>query len=130
MILLDTDVCIELLRGNRKVIEYRERESDSIAVSFMTVAELYYGARKSGQATKNSRLVDEFLLTVNIQHSTIPVAKRFGELKSRLQLAGLSIEDADLFIAATSLESCEKLVTGNIRHYSRIEELRIENWLR
>lgn len=130
MILLDTDVCVELLRGNRKVIEHRERESDSIAVSFMTVAELYYGAAKSGRTAKNSTLVDEFLLTVTILQSSVSVARRYGTLKSSLQRAGLSIEDADLFIAATCLEFCDKLVTGNIRHYGRIEELRIENWLR
>jgi tRNA(fMet)-specific endonuclease VapC len=130
MILMDTDVCIELLRGNRKVIEYREGEKEPIAVSFMSASELYYGAYKSSQPIKNSRLVDEFLLTVEIVQSTLQIARCFGELKSRLQTAGLAIEDADLFIAATCIEACNKLVTGNIRHYQRVEELRLENWLR
>ena len=44
MILLDTDICIELLRGNAKVIEKRQGYDEKVAISFMSVAELFYGA--------------------------------------------------------------------------------------
>jgi len=49
VILLDTDVCISLFRGNRKIIEYRKKHAEEISVSFITVAELFYDAEKSGQ---------------------------------------------------------------------------------
>jgi tRNA(fMet)-specific endonuclease VapC len=130
MILLDTDVCVELLRGNQQVIEKRKEEIDSIAVSFMTASELYYGAYKSKKPAENSLRVEEFLLTVNIIQSNLRITKLFGQLKSRLQLIGSQIEDADVFIAATCLDGCEKLVTGNVKHYNRIDELKIENWIR
>ena len=130
MILLDTDICVELLRGNPQVIEKRKEENDSIAVSFMTASELYYGAYKSKKPAENSLRVEEFLLTVNIIQSNVRIAKLFGQLKSRLQLNGFPIEDADIFIAATCLEECEKLITGNVKHYNRIDELKIENWIR
>ena len=130
MILIDTDICIELLRGNKKVIDKRKEENDTIAVSFMTVSELYYGAYKSNKPSHNTSLVEEFILTVNVIQSSLRISKRFGDLKSKLQREGILIEDADIFVAATCLETCEKLITGNIKHYNRIDELKIENWIR
>ncbi len=130
MILLDTDICIELLRGNQKVLEKRKEENDSIAVSFMTASELYYGAYKSKKPAENSLRVEEFLLTVNIIQSNVRISKLFGQLKTRLQFTGSPIEDADVFIAATCLDGCSKLITGNVKHYNRIDELKIENWIR
>ena len=130
MILIDTDVCIEILRGNLDIIEKRKQENDKIAVSFMTVAELYYGSEKSNNPSKNSSLVDEFLLSVEIVHSDYPILKKFGNIKVSLQKAGNPLADADLFIAATTLVKCEKLITGNIEHFKRIQELKIENWIK
>ncbi len=130
MILIDTDICIELLRGNKKVIEKRKEEYTSIAISFMTASELYYGAYKSNNPSHNTSLVEEFILTVNVIQSSIRISKRCGDLKSKLQREGSLIEDADIFVAATCLENCDKLITGNIKHYNRIDELKIENWIR
>jgi len=39
------------------------------------------------------------------------------------------ITDADIMIAATCIVTCEKLITGNIRHYNRIDGLIIEDWI-
>ncbi|MBI5417007.1 PIN domain-containing protein [Candidatus Poribacteria bacterium] len=129
MILLDTDVCIELLRGNKKVIENRKKTDDLIAVSFMTVGELYYGAEKSGNRDKNIGLIEEFLLTVKIIHSNIAVLRKFGELKNDLKKSDNLITDADLLIASTAVIKCDRLITGNVRHFSRFEGLKVENWI-
>lgn len=130
MILLDADICVEMLRGNESVLIKRKKEDDAVAVAFMTAAELYYGVQKSADPIKNSLLIDEFLLTVTIIHTDILILKRYGEIKAQLEGNGFPLADADLFIAATSLVKCEKLVTGNVKHYNRIDELRIENWIR
>ena len=130
MILLDTDICIELLRGNFNVIERRQGYDEKIAISFMTVAELYYGAEKSNNISKNTNLIAEFLLTVEILHSDLEILIKFGKLKAFLGKAGNILSDADLFIAATAIVKCNMLVTGNVNHFKRIEELRIENWIR
>ena len=53
MILFDTDICIELLRGNKMIIEERKKYNGEIAISFMSVAELFYGAEKSSNKFKN-----------------------------------------------------------------------------
>jgi predicted nucleic acid-binding protein len=130
VILLDTDVCIEMLRGNRSVIDKRHEYDEEIALSFMSAAELFYGAEKSSQRKKNINLVEELLITVEIIHTNIDVLKRFGELKAALSQSGEILPDADIFIAATALMHCSMLVTGNVNHFRRIAELRIENWIR
>ncbi len=130
MILLDTDICIELLRGNFNVIERRQGYDDTVAISFMTVAELFYGAEKSNNLSKNSNLIAEFLLTVEIIHSDLEILIKFGKLKALLGKAGNILADADIFIAATAIVKCNMLITGNVNHFKRIEELKIENWIR
>ena len=130
MILLDTDICIELLRGNAKVIDKRQGYEEKVAISFMSVAELFYGAEKSDNSGKNSRLIEELLLTIEIIHSDMEIFRKFGELKAILGSAGNILADADILIAATTLAKCNMLITGNVNHFRRIEELRIENWIR
>ena len=130
MILLDTDICIELLRGNFNVIERRKGYDEKAAISFMTVAELFYGAEKSNNMSKNTNLITQFLLTVEIIHSDLEILIKFGKLKAHLGKAGNILSDADIFIAATAIVKCNILITGNVNHFKRIEELRIESWIR
>ena len=130
MILLDTDICIELLRGNPKVIDKRQGYENKVAISFMSVAELFYGAEKSDYVAENTRLIEEFLLTIEVINSDMEILKKFGEIKAKLGSAGNILADADIFIAATALTKCTMLVTGNLNHFRRIEELKIEDWIR
>jgi tRNA(fMet)-specific endonuclease VapC len=129
MILLDTDICIHILRGNNKVIEERKKYPDQVAVSFMTLAELYYGAEKSANAVKNRSLIEQFLLTVDVINSDNQIMHRFGLLKASLENLSLSLADADLLVAATALEKCNLLATGNLKHFSRIDGLLLANWI-
>jgi predicted nucleic acid-binding protein len=130
MILLDTDVCVEILRGNENVVQKRKKENDSIAISFLTEGELFYGAYKSEKIENNLIQIEKFLLTVKTIQSDYDIMKIFGGLKSKLIKNNLLLPDADIIIAATSLSKCKKLVTGNINHFKRIDELKIENWIR
>jgi tRNA(fMet)-specific endonuclease VapC len=130
MILMDTDVCIELLRGNAKVMRRREAYRGEVGVCFMTVAELFYGAEKSGFPEENHRLVERFLLAAPVLQTEERILKRFGKVKASLKRASNLMPDADIFIAAATLEKAEGLVTGNGRHFQRIEGLRLEDWLR
>ena len=129
MILFDTDTCVGILRGSVSVLSRRKTADDEIAVSFMSVAELYYGALKSTNPDKNYRLVEQLLLTLRVINSDMEILKEFGKLKSDLELEGNLLADADLFIAATCIKKCNMLITGNIKHYNRISGLKIANWL-
>lgn len=128
MIIIDTDVCIELLKGNKKILQRREQYDDPIGISFMSVAELYYGAEKSKNPTRNQAAIEGLLLTIDIKQPDIHILKKFGSIKAELQKAGTTIPDADIFIAATALEAGAKLVTGNLKHFDRISGLQLESW--
>lgn len=130
MILIDTDVCIEILRGNKKVISKRSKLEEPISISFMTVAELFYGAENSGNPEHNHSIVEEFLLTLQIIQSDFSIMKRFGLIKANLKKKNNLVPDADIIIASTAIEKCEFLVTGNTEHFDRIDGLKIENWIR
>jgi tRNA(fMet)-specific endonuclease VapC len=59
-----------------------------------------------------------------------PVDVVYGELRTRLERAGRSIGANDLLIAAHALALAHTVVTNNEREFSRIDDLRVENWLR
>jgi tRNA(fMet)-specific endonuclease VapC len=58
------------------------------------------------------------------------ILKEFGKLKADLEFEGNLLAYADLLIAATCLTKCNMLITGNTKHYDRINGLKITNWLR
>ena len=129
MILLDTDVCIALLRGHRQVLERRRDSPEPAAIAGMTVAELFYGAAKSAHAVENRSLVESFILTVQVFHASLPILRLFGQLKAQTERDGHPLPDADLLIAATALAHGNRLITGNTSHFSRIHGLKLDNWL-
>lgn len=130
MILLDTDVCIEILRGNAKVMRHQDACPEELAVSFMTVAELLYGAENSDHPERSAMLVHRFLMAVPVIQTVEGLLSRFASVKAGLRRKRILIPDADIFIGATALEYADALVTGNAKRFSRIEGLRIEDWTR
>jgi len=127
---LDTDVCVELLRGNPRVLAQRQATPDRVATTWITACELAYGAANSGYPDKNRTLVTEFLSTLPILELNLPGALLFGRHKARLRRNGASIADADLMVASIALACGATLVTGNTRHYDRFEDLPLEDWIR
>jgi tRNA(fMet)-specific endonuclease VapC len=130
VIILDTDHCVEILRGNKRVIAARKKRPEAVSVTWMTVGELYYGAAKSKDPDENGSLVEAFLLTVDVSFPTVRTMRLFGEVKARLSLDGLNLPDADLLIAASALETNSMLVTGNARHFEKIAGVRMESWIK
>ena len=65
---------------------------------------------------------------MEIIHSDFRILKGFGKIKALIQKQGITLADADIFVAATTMETGTKLITGNVRHFERIPGLVIENW--
>ena len=130
MKILDSDVCIEILRGNERVIDRRRTVDDDVATTWITAAELAYGAGKSRAPERNTTLVTELLATLPVVGLDLRSALEFGRLKARLERAGRRIADADLLIASIALANGASVVTGNRKHYERIDGLRTEDWIR
>jgi len=128
--ILDTDVCIEILRGNVRVLNRRRNTLDRVATTWITAAELYYGAAKSRHPQSKTEGVRAFLGTLPVFGFDEQSVRHFGRIKASLERAGQGLTDADLFIGSICLARGAILVTGNIRHYHRIEGLLIEDWIR
>ena len=127
-VLLDTCACIEILKGNMNV--YKIVKSLSIKqrlVSEITVAELLFGVELSKRKVLELQNVNEFLNDVTI----LPISnsiRRYAKEKARLQKAGMPIEDFDLLIGVSAVENCLTLITDNVKHMARINDIEIENW--
>jgi predicted nucleic acid-binding protein len=129
--LLDTDVCIELLRGKERVLACRQRTLDDVATTtWITACELSHGAAESRSPERNQTLVSDFLATLRVVGLDHPAAEGFGRIKSALERAGTILADAGPMIASIALAQGASSVTGNRKLYDRIAGLPIEDWIR
>jgi tRNA(fMet)-specific endonuclease VapC len=127
--ILDTDHCVEILRGNRAVILRRAGTGEAVATTWVTAGELFYGAERSADPESNRARVSEFLATLPVLGPDAGAAGGFGALQARLEASGRRLADADLWIAAVVLLEAATLVTGNERRYARIPGLMTESWI-
>jgi tRNA(fMet)-specific endonuclease VapC len=127
--MLDTDTVSFALRGEGAVADrLLEQKPSAVCMSSITLSELAFGAahRKS---SKLKALIEGFSAAVQVLPFDAAAALRFGELAADLARVGNPIGDFDTLIAAHAL-ACEiVLVTNNIKHFSMVPGLRIENWL-
>ena len=127
--LLDTDIVVFFLRNKKNIAEHLALLSpNDIFVSEVTVAELEYGNRCSGRYEENKYMVERFLSSVNIVPFSDAILL-YAEERYRLRMLGQSIEDFDLLIGCTAVSDDLIMVTNNAKHYSRIKDIRIENWV-
>lgn len=128
--LLDTDTCIYWLNGRQQVREkLLEVGWNNAAICAITAAELYYGAYNSNRVTENLARAELFVQNLPVLPLSDGALRRFGQLKSELRKMGQPVADFDLLIASVALSENLVLVTNNIRHYERIPELQLDNWI-
>lgn len=128
--LLDTNICIFHLQGKYGVPQQIENIGcENCNISEITVAELFYGASCSSRKERHLELVKEFitLFTVLPIYPALPI---FADAKSILRQQGKLIDDFDLLIGATAVKNDMILVTENLKHLSRIPDIKIENWIK
>ena len=130
MYLLDTNACIRILNGTSPpLIEHlRAVPRSLVRLSSVVKAELLYGARKSTRMAENLRLLERFFDTIASLPFDDSCAEDYGLLRDELDRAGTPIGPNDLLIAATARAHSAILVTHNVREFSRVAELRIEDW--
>lgn len=126
--LLDTNICIFLMRGRVELTERTRRERiQDLFISELTLAELKYGVAKSDRPLANKAHLEEFLLGVSI----LPVREAldvFAFEKARLYRSGQPLPDFDLLIGATAVHHNLTLVTNNTKHFQRIQGIQLEDW--
>ena len=132
MYLLDTNACIRVLNGSseRLVTRLRSHAPSEVRLSSVTRAELLFGARRSARVAENLRLLASFFAPFVSLPFDDACAERYGVVRASLAAAGKPIGPNDLLIAATALAHDLTLVTHNVREFSRVPELGIEDWER
>ena len=126
--LLDTNICIYFMRGNRKIVSmFNKIGIEHLYISEMTVGELYYGAECSDQCAENSKVVESFCNGINIL-SISNIWKEFAKQKCHLRQHGQIIEDADIIIGATAIVNHMIIVTENTKHLGRLKNVNTINW--
>jgi tRNA(fMet)-specific endonuclease VapC len=127
---LDTNVCIDLLRGRSPLLHqrYKEADDDELAVSSITAGELFSGALKSSQVEENLRAANLLLSGLEILAFDAGAARAYGIVRSRLETTGRKIGDLDMLIAGHAVANGAMLITNNTREFSRVEDLVIQDW--
>lgn len=130
MYLLDTDTCIYYLEGRApNVVRWlRETPADQLGTTAITAAELRFAALRSGRVSANLERAERFLAQLANTPFDDFAAVHYGHIKQLLFAAGKPIGGFDMLIAAIVLSTDATLVTNNVREFSRIPGLRLENW--
>ena len=130
-VMLDTDICIYTIK--RKPISVLKRlekvQPGMVVMSVITFAELINGAKKSQHVEANLRRLNALSELIDVLPFDKAAAMAYGDVRSDLEKRGLIIGGNDLFIAAHALSLNLKLVTNNQREFSRVNGLKIENWV-
>ncbi len=133
MYLFDTDAITNILKARPSeylldqisLIPQREQY-----VTTITISEIVYGAMKSIRPEHHMRNLEEVLLpSVNIVGFDSKAAYICGRLRAELEKIGRPLDLADLEIAAIAMAGEFTLITGNSKHFSRVEGLKMENWI-
>lgn len=129
MYLLDTDILIYALKGDRTVVEnFTQHANDPKAISVVSYGELVFGAQKSQRITENLAKVHRLKEIFPVIDITPSIMETFGMIKADLQQSGLSVDDFDLIIGATAITLGYSIVSNNERHFKKIPGLSVANW--
>lgn len=129
--MLDTSIASAIIAGRVDLDARLEALGPAWwCISAITRAELRFGVMRRPEATKLCRLVDAFLEAARTEPFDARAADEFGRLRAELQRRGEGIGVADELIAAHALAIGAVIVTDNERHFSRVPQLSVENWLR
>jgi tRNA(fMet)-specific endonuclease VapC len=129
-ILLDTDICIYAINRKRPEILSRVRDYriGEVGISSITYAELRFGVENSARVEENLDRLERFLLPLEIVPFDAEAGRHYGRIRSELKRLGCPIGSNDLLIAAHALALDATLVSNNVREFSRIDGLRVEQW--
>lgn len=129
MILLDTNICIYVINSRPPGVlaRFHSHRLGEIGISSVVAAELAFGVAKSGSA-RNRQALEMFLAPLEIQPFDERAVWAYGDLRADLERRGQGIGSLDTMIVAHALSLDAVLVTNNMREFSRVVGLRLENW--
>jgi tRNA(fMet)-specific endonuclease VapC len=130
MVMLDTNICIYLIRERSdKVLEhYRKQKIGEVVISVITLSELEFGVINSSAPEKSAAALANFLVGVDVLDFTPEAATEYGFVRAGLKQKRTTIGPFDTLIAAHAIAAKCKLITNNTREFERVDGLVIEDW--
>ena len=129
--LLDTNIVIYVIK--RRPIEVMgvfNENAGRMAISAITLSELFHGAEKSAKVAQNLAVVEEFASLLEVLPYTAKASQHYGAIRRVLEKAGQPIGVNDMHIAAHARSEGLTLVTNNLGEFERVPGLLTENWIR
>ena len=124
--LLDTDWAISYLNDHPGTVRHLDTlRPEGIAISIVSLAELYEGPTNSSDPERNEKALTDFLGPFPIINLDVAICRIFGAERARLRAMGMLIPDMDLLIGATALRHGLTLLSNNRRHFGRLPGLSI-----
>jgi len=133
MYLIDTNMLSELIKKSPNpnfMIRLRTTPANALFTASLCIMELRYGALKRGNPAGLWTMIEQQILPrIQILGFSYKEALKAGELIHHLFSAGQPIGIEDIMIASIAMCNGLTVVSANVKHFSRIPDLRIENWL-
>ncbi|MBE9035589.1 type II toxin-antitoxin system VapC family toxin [aff. Roholtiella sp. LEGE 12411] len=129
--LLHTNILSDFIRHPRGKIfsKIQEVGEEKICTSIIVACELQFGAEKKNSLKLKERISLTFDM-ITILSLTPNVDYHYAKIRTYLESQGTPISSNDLLIAAHALNLNLTVVTNNVREFSRIPNLKLENWLK
>ncbi len=128
--MLDTNICIYVIKSKPEKVfrELQKHDPSELCISSVTYAELVHGAEKSAAVEKNRLALSLLLVNIEILDFDVYAADSYGKIRADLEKNGTPIGPLDMMIAGHAQSLGYTLVTNNAKEFSRVGDLRIENW--
>jgi tRNA(fMet)-specific endonuclease VapC len=131
MYVLDTNICICLIKKQPESIrkKFESLAIGSVSMSLITYGELKYGALRSNNFSKAIAVLDRLTSYIPVLSMHQDVALEYADIRADLANKGTPIGNNDLWIAAHARSSRHTLVTNNLKEFTRVTGLELENWV-
>ena len=128
--LLDTNIVIYVIKRRPiEVLGLFNENAGRMAMSAITLSELYHGAEKSAKVSQNLEVIEEFSSLLEVLPYTAKASAHYGSIRSALEKVGQPIGVNDLHIAAHARSEGLVVVTNNVSEFARVPGLMVENWV-
>jgi len=131
MYMLDTNICIYVLKNHSDKLRYKFKAIKDICISSVTYGELCFGIENGSNKMKQERWqqLDIFTQRLLIDPWDENAGRHYGSIRAKLKKDGTPIGNNDILIAAHARSIKAVLVTNNVREFNRVPDLVIENWI-
>jgi tRNA(fMet)-specific endonuclease VapC len=128
--LLDTNIVIYVLKRRPiEVLSVFNQNASRMAISAITLSELYHGAEKSSKVGENLAAIEDFCSRLDVLPYSSKAAQHYGAIRAGLEKLGQPIGVNDLHIAAHARSEGLIMVTNNVGEFAKVPALQVENWV-